>query len=106
MTSLSEPQAETKLVMTPLAAPPKSDVEVFFEVSKGEARIGGEVIREFAISKNRVTVAYKNTTDEKLSPKYTVRIYNRYGVLLGSDEVLNRAIPPWTISSHPLPPRS
>jgi hypothetical protein len=32
-------------------------------------------------------VSYKNTTEEKLFPEYTIRIYNRYGVLLGSDEV-------------------
>ena len=86
-TGLSGAHAETDLAITPRAAPPKSNTEVFFEVSKGEALINGEVIREFAIGKNRVTVAYKNTTEKRLSPKYTIRIYNRYGLLLGSDDV-------------------
>jgi hypothetical protein len=57
VTGLSATHAEMSLVMTPLTVPPKSDTEVFFEVSKGEALIDGEVIREFAVGKSRVTVA-------------------------------------------------
>jgi hypothetical protein len=79
--------AEEKLALLPLADPPVSDTEAFFSVTKDGAQVNGEVIREFAISGDRVTVAYKNATDEALSPKYTIKIYNRYGIMIGSDEV-------------------
>ena len=79
--------AEGELTLTPLPGFPESKTEVFFSVKKGETQVNGEVIREFAISKDRVTVAYKNTTAKTLSPKYTIRIYNRYGIMIGSGEV-------------------
>lgn len=79
--------AEEKIALQPLADPPVSDTEAFFPVTKDGVQVNGEVIREFAISGDRVTVAYKNATEDALSPKYTIKIYNRYGIMIGSDEV-------------------
>jgi len=79
--------AAAELALAPRESPPSSEEEVFFEVVEGAVRVEGEVIREFAIRGERVTVAYKNTSREAVSPKYVLRVYNRYGIMLGFEEV-------------------
>ncbi len=44
-------------------------------------------IKLFVVKPEYLTVSYKNDSKESLFPKYTVRIYNRYGYLLGSEKV-------------------
>jgi hypothetical protein len=80
-------ERSTSFPLQALKETPASEVETFFPVKNGEAKINGVLIREFGIKEQRVTVAYKNTTEKTIVPKYTIKIYNQYGILLGSDEI-------------------
>lgn len=71
----------------PLPSAPQSNEEVFFKVEDGEAKIEGEVIKLIVVKPEHLSVGYKNDSDKKLYPKYTVKIYNRYGHLLGGADV-------------------
>ena len=39
------------------------------------------------VKPEHITVSHRNESNEELFPEYTVRVYNRYGFLLGSDQV-------------------
>lgn len=71
----------------PLSETPKSADEEFFKVVNGEAKVEGHVIKLLVVKPEYLTASYKNDSNDSLFPKYTVRIYNRYGYLLGSDKV-------------------
>lgn len=79
--------AQDRLVIQPLSGAPDSDAEIFFAVTEEGVQVGGDVIQEFAISGDRVTVGYKNRTEKSIFPEYRIRIYNRYGILIGHDQV-------------------
>lgn len=74
-------------VFKPLAAAPKADGEEFFKVTGGEAKVEGHVIKLFVIKPEYLTASYKNESKKAIFPTFTVRTYNRYGYLLGSDKV-------------------
>lgn len=85
--SLSPNASADDSVFKPLSGMPKSAEEEFFKVADGEAKIEGHVIKLFVIKPQYLTASYKNNSNKSLFPKYTVKIYNRYGYLLGSDKV-------------------
>ena len=66
---------------------PESEEETFYLVKDREVQVNGSVIRVIGIKGERVTVSYKNTTTKTLIPQYTIKFYNGYGILLGSDEI-------------------
>lgn len=74
-------------VFQALERAPESEGEEFFAVKDGEAVISGEVIKLVVVKPEHLTASYKNDGEEKVLPKYTVRIYTRYGFLLGSKKV-------------------
>ncbi len=74
-------------VFKPIAAPKGAGGEEFFKIENGEARIDAEVIKLIVVKPEYLTASYKNDSAEGLFPKCTVKTYNRYGYLLGSDEV-------------------
>ena len=74
-------------IFKPLAEAPKSADEEFFKVTGGEAKVDGHVIKLFVIKPDYLTASYKNESKKAIFPKFTVRTYNRYGYLLGSDKV-------------------
>ncbi|QQL44963.1 hypothetical protein [Sulfuriroseicoccus oceanibius] len=78
--------APTSSPITPVTTIEVSDGTTLIEVTNNEARVENNIIREFAIGKN-ITVAYKNTTEKTVFPKYTLKAYNRYGLLLGEKSV-------------------
>jgi|GEM_PF-1771505 hypothetical protein len=71
----------------PLTEAPKTPDEEFFKVVNGESKVEGHVIKQLVVKPEYLTASYKNDSKESLFPKYTVRIYNRYGFLLGSGRV-------------------
>lgn len=71
----------------PLAEAPKSADEEFFKVTGGEAKVEGHVIKLFVVKPEYLTASYKNDSKKALYPKFTVRTYNRYGYLLGSEKI-------------------
>ncbi|MCH7228155.1 hypothetical protein [Haloferula sp. A504] len=73
--------------LEPLTEAPAASDEAFFKVKDGEATIGGEVIKLFVVKPEHLTVSYRNETDKGLFPKYVVRLYNRYGILLSSEKI-------------------
>jgi len=70
-----------------LETAPVSETEQFFSVENGEAKIEAQVIKLMVVKAEHITVSYKNDSGEEVLPEYEVRVYNRYGILLGSDEV-------------------
>ena len=74
-------------IITPLVEAPTSKKDKFYPVTKREVAVNDPLIRELVIAKNHVTVSYKNTTQRSISPKYTLKIYNRYGFLIASKKV-------------------
>lgn len=71
----------------PLSEAPKSAEEEFFKVTKGEAKVEGHIIKILVIKPDYITASYKNDSKKSIYPKYTVKTYNRYGYLLGGEEV-------------------
>lgn len=71
----------------PLAEAPACADETFFKVADGEAKVDGEVIQLFVVKPEHLTVSYRNGTGKALFPKYVVKLYNRYGILIGSESV-------------------
>ena len=85
---LTIPQAlAEEFPFKPLTEAPTSSEETFFKVENGEAQIGGEVIQLFVVKPEHLTVSYRNSTSKALFPKYEVKLYNRYGILIGSESV-------------------
>ena len=83
-----------ELTFKKLKGPPNSITEEFFKVEmwasiKIEGKLIQKVILEFQEGKShaRVGVFYKNTTSKYLSPRYTIRFYNPYGILMGGIRV-------------------
>jgi hypothetical protein len=74
-------------VFKTLSEAPKSAEEEFFKVTDGEANVEGHVLKLFVVKPDYLTASYKNDSKKVLFPKYTVKTYNRYGYLLGSDKV-------------------
>lgn len=73
--------------LKPLTEAPASSNETFFKIEQGEAAIDGEVIQLFVVKPEHLTVSYRNGTEKGLFPTYAVRLYNRYGILISSEEV-------------------
>ena len=71
----------------PLSEAPNSPEEEFFKVVNGESKLQGHVIKVIVVKPEYLTASYKNDSKQPLFPQYTVRTYNRYGYLLGSDKV-------------------
>ena len=83
-----------EMTLSRLKGPPNSITEKFFKVGLGGIiKVEGEIIRriilEFEEGKShaRLGVFYKNTTSRAVSPKYTIRFYNPYGILMGGVRV-------------------
>lgn len=82
------------LTFSRLKSPPESLTETFFQIpTTGTIRIGGEIIErinmhtETGKSHAGLVIIYKNTTPEAVSPKYVIRFYNAYGILMGGVRV-------------------
>ena len=83
-----------ELTFKRLQSPPNSITEKFFKVEATDSvKIDGELIERVIIkfeegkSHARVVVLYKNTTSKALSPRYTIRFYNSYGILMAGIRV-------------------
>jgi len=55
-----------------------------YEIVDGEVLVNDKLITLFAVSKDGLSVSYRNKTDEEMRPKYTIHVYNRYGLLIGT----------------------
>ena len=60
--------------------------EFLYEVKDGEAVVNDMLISRFLVGTN-VSVAYRNTTEESLGPRYSIRLYNTYGLLIAEEKV-------------------
>lgn len=60
--------------------------EQVFKVEDNSVIFSHSAIREMAFGED-MTVAYKNTTNSSLSPKFVLKIYNQYGFLLSEKKV-------------------
>lgn len=83
-----------EITLTRLKDPPDAITEVFYQVEKsGRVKVESEVIQgmhlqfEQGKSHARLSVFYENTTAKSISPKYTIRLYNPFGILLGGLQV-------------------
>lgn len=73
--------------LKPLEKAPSAKGEKFYLVADGEAKVEGAVIQVIVVKPEHLSVSYKNKTDEALFPRYKVKVYNRYGCLIGSGSV-------------------
>ncbi|MDT8389703.1 MAG: hypothetical protein RRC34_04240 [Lentisphaeria bacterium] len=60
-----------------------------FEVKDGEATVNEILIKRFAVGGKTVTASYQNKSELKMRPRYTIELYNPYGMLLGEDTTGN-----------------
>lgn len=63
--------------------------ETAYVVEDGEATIDDDLIRRIAVGQEQVTATYRNRTDEKKRARYTIELYNEFGLLLGDYKVGN-----------------
>ena len=75
--------------MEPIGKLPLSKGESAFVVEGGEATINDGLIKRIAVGNKTVTASYLNSGQEAKRFEYTIRLYNRYGLLLGEDTVGN-----------------
>ena len=76
--------------------------EFLYEVSNGEAVVKDMLIERFTVGSN-VSVTYRNTTEESLSPNYSVRFYNSYGLLIGEESVNSESLEPGEVGAANIP---
>lgn len=67
--------------------PSVSESEYLYEIEDNEILVNDNLITLFAFSKDGISASYRNKTDEKKKPKYTFRVYNAYGMLIGEKEL-------------------
>jgi len=67
-------------------ANPQTNDGTLYEVKDNEILINDKLITLIAFGKN-ISAAYRNKTDKRIKPKYTIKIYNPYGMLIGKKEV-------------------
>jgi len=69
--------------MTPLDNLPVAEGEAPYVVEEGEATVNDDLIKRIAVGREKVTATYRNRTDARRQAKYTIELYNEYGLLLG-----------------------
>lgn len=76
---------EAIVSLKPLTALMLAEGETAFPVKDGEATVNGNLIKRFSLGEKVVTASYQNKSELKKRPRYTVELYNAYGLLLGED---------------------
>jgi predicted DNA-binding antitoxin AbrB/MazE fold protein len=79
-------------VLKPLDKLPLEAGEVVFLVQDGEANVNDELIRRIAVGSDKVTASYRNQGTEAKRPRYTIRLYNQHGLLIGENVVGNTSL--------------
>ena len=69
--------------------PTVSDNEYLYEIKDNEALVNDQLITLIAFTPKSISASYRNKTDEKKKPKYTIDVYNPYGMLVGSKTLGN-----------------
>lgn len=87
MTTNSVVIAETPASTLSKQTPSVTENEYLYEIKDNEIMVNDKLITLFAFSKNGISVSYRNKTDKKKKPKYTFKVYNTYGMLIGSKEL-------------------
>jgi len=64
--------------------PTVSDGEYLYEIKDGEVLVNDQLITLIAFTPKSISASYRNKTDEKKKPQYTIKVYNPYGMLIGS----------------------
>jgi hypothetical protein len=54
--------------------------------------INDKMITLFAFHEKAVSVSYRNKTTEETKPRYTIRFYNPYGMMIGEKKIGSSAI--------------
>ena len=72
--------------MVPLDSLPLTKGEASYVVEDGEATVDDDLIKRIGVGRKKVTASYRNRTDERKRAKYTIELYNEYGLLLGEDD--------------------
>ena len=86
LSSVSSSYAEEKTQLSQ-QTPSTSENEYLYEIKDNEIMVNDKLITLFAFSKDGVSASYRNKTDKKKKPKYTFKVYNTYGILIGSKEL-------------------
>ena len=58
-----------------------------YEIKNNEVLVNDQLITLFAISKDGISASYRNKTEERTKPRYTIEVYNAYGLLVGKDRL-------------------
>lgn len=82
-TALATDNTKVKLE---LKKPTVNEGEYLYEIKDNEILVNDKLITLFSFGK-KITVSYRNKTDQEMTPKYTLKVYNPYGLLLGMDKV-------------------
>ena len=73
----------------PIDKLPLDEGEISFVIEDGEATVNEELIKRISVGRDKVTASYRNKGKAAKRPRYTIRLYNQYGFLLGEDTVGN-----------------
>jgi hypothetical protein len=72
--------------------PTPTENEYLYEIKDSEVLVNDKLITLFAFSQGGISASYRNKTYEKKSPKYTFKVYNSYGMLMGSKKLGDEGI--------------
>ena len=64
--------------------PDVSDGEYLYEIKNGEVLVNDQLITLIAFTPKSISASYRNKTNERMKPMYTIEVYNAYGMLVGS----------------------
>jgi hypothetical protein len=64
-----------------------------YEVGDGEININEDFLKRIEVGKNTLLFTFKNQTAKALRPNMLVKVFNKYGMLLGEKKVS------WTFAS-------
>jgi hypothetical protein len=73
-----------------------------FRVKDGEATVNGSQIKRVEVGKEKVVITYFNKTKEPIQPDYSFRVFDAYGIQLGTftDSWFLQSIPPGELHSE------
>jgi len=71
-------------VLLQVRQPAVSENEYLYEIKNGEVLVNDQLITLIAFTPRSVSASYRNRTDKRTRPIYTIEVYNPYGMLVGS----------------------
>ncbi len=74
-------------VQLPRRKPSVSANEYLYEIKDNQVLVNDQLITLFAFTPKGISASYRNKTEEGKKPQYALKVYNSYGMLVGTKKL-------------------